>query len=260
MKPLNPAMNARSMQMLAQADLLLLVADLLDQPRRVADRLVPIGLGTQTELLQGAGWSDQPELAQALEQTLAELEAVDLDKRADAYTILFDGAIACPSDESMYVRRDKGAILADICGFHRAFGFKPVAHDHEKPDHIVAEIQFVAVLLAMFSQAIDRGDEPAAQVTQQALVDFTRDHISEWLPLFCDRLEQVANLPLYHHAPRLLRLSWQALMQSHDLPQPDQLAPGPDMADSGTPYECDMADGENAAVDLRVNGSPIAYS
>lgn len=254
---MNPTADSQALSMLAQADCLLLIADLLDQPHRVADRSPALSQEERNQLLTQAGWNDRPDLVRALDLACEAAASTPASLRADAYTVLFDGAVACPADESMYVRRDKGAILADICGFYRAFGFKPAAVNHEKPDHVVTELQFVAVLLVMLGGAIRSGDEQAARITREALAAFTAEHPSEWLPLFAGRLRQVAVLPFYVATAELLDVVWQTLLQTRQLPQPEPAAINLDPEDPGTPYECDMAESGDAPVGVSIGGIPI---
>ena len=59
--------------------------------------------------------------------------ATPVDDWIAEHNRLFEGGVTCPPNETAYVRRDKGVILADINGFYRAFGFEPAEDAARNP-------------------------------------------------------------------------------------------------------------------------------
>lgn len=246
---------------LAQADLLLLLCRLF-QPSEMSDRSrFIVGETDLTDLLKVAGLDDDPRLADALRRALREAQTVDPDAWGAEYTRLFEGATACPINETAYIRRDKGVLLADLRGFYRAFGFEPVAGCGEKPDHLITEFQYLALLLTMLWQARHEGLDEQVEITNKALASYVLDHLGEWTPLFHMRLASAAQLPLFEHAARAIELAWDGLSRIHGWAPsgaPSVILPLEDPADDGSPYECEMAADEAAgSVDLRINGRSV---
>lgn len=246
---------------LAQADLLLLTADLLQSPASVPRDRWLVEEADGDALLAAAGLGNDAALADALTQAIREAQRTPIDQFRDAHTCLFEGAVACPVNETAYIRRDKGVLLADIRGFYRAFGFEPNESLGEKADHVVCQLQFAAMLLVMRAQAIERGDHEAADVTCHAAASFAKDHLGEWINAFADRLAATTALPFYEQVAALVRSGWQAVANAQRWPVAAPAdAHRPELPEqAGTPYECDMADrADQAPVTLQVNGRPVS--
>jgi TorA maturation chaperone TorD len=246
---------ARVRQALAQADLLLLAARVLSSPSDARLNELRVSEADLRALIAGTGMRERPRLTDTLRACLDLAQSTALVDWRREYTRLFDASVACPINETAYVRRDKGAVIADICGFYRAFGFKPAETSGEKPDHIVCELEFAAMLLIMLAQACQDDDENAARITDDALRAFLGDHLAEWLTPFCRRLADATSLPLYVRAAMLLQSTWEAMAEALNLPISPPLwpgGPGPDDEGGGTPYECGMAEAEQ--------GQPIALT
>jgi TorA maturation chaperone TorD len=246
-----------SLALLAHADLFLLAAEAL-QPPAMASRPAA---ADERLLWQAADLARACGLAPADSATLAKVLSLLVDRAADQaadrapdrareYTRLFEAGGCCPPNETAYIRRDKGVLLADLCGFYRAFGFTPATASGEKADHIVTELQFVALLLVLAAQATaELAAEPTAgpeagraaaaehrEVTLAALAAFGADHLGEWLPSFVARLQTVTTDPLLWHTADLLVAAWRALGRQVSLPtyaaQPiHEPRPEPDTAD-----------------------------
>ena len=190
------------LRLLAQADLLLLLSGLL-RPPGAATAPAATEREELAALLAQAGLAAPGRLAALLADLLAraEREPVAL---AELQTALFEGACRCPVGETAYLRRDKGAILADIAGFYRAFGFAAAAGTGEKSDHLVTELEFVALLLVLRAQAMAAEKPEAEAVTRDALAAFAADHLGDWLPAFCRQLREMAPSTHYRRLARLL--------------------------------------------------------
>lgn len=175
--------------------------------------------------------------------TVAEhLPALDIRSWAEEHTRLFECTVPCPINEPGFVRRDKGAILGDIAGFYRTFGFRLAPSAHERVDHLVAELEFCALLLVMLATARRESDHGAARIARDALGSFASDHIGQWLPAFCARLKEETTLSFYRQLAALLGELWTGLSRYHQLPAPVELPTRAAFGDSGAPYECGMAE------------------
>lgn len=165
----------------------------------------------------------------------------------DEHTQLFETAGFCPPNETFFIRRDKGAILADVAAFSSAFGFEVASDLGEKSDHIVAELELLGLLLVKLARALDRGDDDAAQVTRDAVHAFMRDHLGDWLPLFCERLAATAQTGAYRDLARSLATIWDLMVGWHGLhiDTPLEVAMPPE--DGGSPYECGLIDSPDAS-------------
>lgn len=92
-----------------------------------------------------------------------------------------------PPYETTYTSRGSTADLADIAGFYRAFG---VHIERDKPDHLVAELEYLAYVTMREVHARQEGDQAHVEILSRARASFLRDHIGCWLDAFADRIEQ----------------------------------------------------------------------
>lgn len=96
-------------------------------------------------------------------------------------------------------------VLADIAGFYRAFGFQVAG---ERPDHIVPELEFMALLHVKEAYALASSDEDGARVCADARRKFVQEHLGVWLPRLSQRIdEQVPGSALAAIARSLMALS-----------------------------------------------------
>jgi len=161
-------------------------------------------LGLLRDLLADAG--DVSSLARLHE--LASVLPADLDDLAGRWVRWFDlGRVA--AYEGSNVPASAGGItprLADIAGFYGAFG---VAVSKERPDHIVAELEFMSVLL--LSEADARADRnlERSEIAADAARVFLRDHLGTWVTAWAARLGDIDELapwfPVAASAAELIR-------------------------------------------------------
>lgn len=228
--------------LLAQADLFLLLADLFRPPAHARPRLINLTADDLDDLVRVAELADAPDLLAGLRRVHQAWQEVSGADWSDEFHRLFEGAMLCPLNETAVIRRDKGAIIGDLAGYYRAFGWAPTAHSGEKPDHLVAELEFMAILLAMQARAVDLSQVEPEQVVRMALASFASDHAGEWLPSLCQRIEESSRVPLYAHGARALAAAWRAMASAHAW----DLAPTPaegaaPSAETESPYECAFA-------------------
>lgn len=129
-----------------------------------------------------------------------------------AYDRLFEasGGLACPPHEASLApdSPQEGLTrtfeMADVAGFYRAFGVE-VAPGGERPDHLVAELEFMHLLALKEAIASGEGDGgERASLCRDAARAFLHDHLSRWIPRFAERLEAVGGETPYAVAGRLL--------------------------------------------------------
>lgn len=100
------------------------------------------------------------------------------------YVRLFLGAAPCSLHETSWGdgRRAGGreAELADIAGFYAAFGFELSRDAPDLHDHLGAELEFAAALLAKEAWAVAQGLDGPRAVTREALARFLEVHLGRW--------------------------------------------------------------------------------
>jgi len=220
-------------RMIAQVDLLLLAARWLAPPAGERDVIERSDL---EELACRAGFAGGGVLWAAE----SALRRTATDRWSDEHARLFESAGVCPPNETAYIRRDKGVILADICGFYSAFGFRLADGGHEKADHLRTELEFTAFLLLMLARARAEGREEEAIITRDAVASFLADHLGTWLPLFAERLAGTTTLPFLRHLATVLGAAVDLVVTANDLPRPGETTVAPPEGDPGTPYECGL--------------------
>lgn len=138
-----------------------------------------------------------------------ELEDLpDHDDLAARWVRWFDLGRIAPYEGS---HRDVGAggitpHLADIAGFYAAFASRV---ERDRPDHVVAQLEFLALSLIAEAESSEHGDRDSAETAAGATRTFLRDHIGRWLGVWADRVESVDTLapwaPLARAAAALVR-------------------------------------------------------
>ncbi len=240
----------RQIRLLAQADLLLLIADLFRPPEKIKHPLDTLKKSNLKMLVDATGLKSKTKLVDQLHAAVKLARQANKDEWAGCYRLLFDSSMVCPVNEAGYIRRDKGSIIADVCGFYNAFGWTAAARTGERPDHLLVELEFAAMLLVMSARAETRGQ---TEVTEKALADFTRHHLSDWLLVFSDQLKLSTTYPLFVEAAELLAVVWPVLVKWHDW----TVDPAPPStvgiaAEPESPYECGAPD----LVTLETNTTP----
>lgn len=97
--------------------------------------------------------------------------------------------------------------LADIAGFYRAFGLEVV---DERPDHVVAQLEFLSMGLMAEAEANELDDAERAHAAASAVRGFLRDHVGGWIDAWAARVgavdETVPWAPYAAAAAELVRL------------------------------------------------------
>lgn len=145
---------------------------------------------------------------QAIETLPEELE-VALQALQVEYTYLFINAVPhvpAPPYASAYTGQGllMGVPAEAALVAYRLAGLALADDYRDLPDHVAAELEFLAWLGEQALAAQESGDEEQAGlhlVQQQA---FLSQQVQPWLPTFCQRVEQAARLPFYCELARLV--------------------------------------------------------
>jgi len=149
-----------------------------------------------------------------LREALAALERLEKACRRERgalpgeFTRLFLQNRVPPYETSYLPKGSTGHVrqLADIAGFYRAFGFRVQG---EKPDHLGAELEFMALLCIKEAHARLAGRQKGAETCAQARRMFWQEHLGTWLGPYRRRLEEEARHPAF---PALASLVWAVVM------------------------------------------------
>ena len=228
-----------STEHVAHADLLLLASRQLASPR--SPGAPPRGVNPHDAVRELAACARCPDLCDALCAVDAELCASNPRTLVMELARLFDGAVACPINETAYDRRDKGVIIADVCGFYNAFGFEPREGVGEKPDHLITELEFAALLLLMLAQAVEEDDSDRIEITAHAWRAFFEEHLGPWWPAFTARLAATAGLPILRSIAALHESLIAHIADRYGFAVAPLLS-ADTPADEGAPYECDFSE------------------
>ncbi|HUG32813.1 MAG TPA: molecular chaperone TorD family protein [Acidimicrobiia bacterium] len=96
------------------------------------------------------------------------------------------------------------ALIADIAGFYRAHGLRAGGEERERPDHVVTELEFMAVVAKKEAMAMQSGDMDNASVCRHTSAAFLRDHLGCWATAFGWRAATVSSSPWYAALGELL--------------------------------------------------------
>jgi TorA maturation chaperone TorD len=64
----------------------------------------------------------------------------------------------------------------------------------DRPDHVVAQLEFLAVTLLAEAEATEHGDPERADIAARATRSFLRDHIGAWIDAWAARVEAIDEL------------------------------------------------------------------
>lgn len=99
--------------------------------------------------------------------------------------------VECAYDEDAVAGR--GARLADIAAFYRAFAYPRFAEGAPAagtPDHVATELDFIAWLHLKMAHARHARLAEALAITDAARSAFLRDHLGRWAMAFFERLAE----------------------------------------------------------------------
>jgi len=170
--------------------------------------------GTKREVLQALRCLGLPSHDGAFSSIPQTTEVLEERNRLFGHTV----RSACPPYELEYGRGEvfqQSQSLADLAGFYAAFGYQSNGPLSERPDHLVAEWEFLSVLALKESIAQYAEQNESAQCCRDAQRLFLRDHAATWMPAFCARLRKSEPGPFFLAAVNLseaLLTSWCAAL------------------------------------------------
>lgn len=133
--------------------------------------------------------------------------------------------------------------LADVAGFYRAFG---MAVSGDRPDHIVAQLEFLALVLLAEAEAIERGDPERSQIAADATRSFLRDHVGVWIYAWAARVGEIDELaPWFPYAAAAADLTRSEAANRNVIPLCDGVA---------LPADAGVADDADAVIECGDEG------
>lgn len=173
---------------------------------QLSDAEASLELEAHSTIRELRAWVER--YAGAAEELLADLEV--------EYTYLFINAVphvpASPY-ESAYVGPGllMGEPVSQVLRAYRDAGLA-ISDDYEAlPDHIAAELEFMAYLIHQQAQAEQEEPEEAA-TWRERQHRFLEEHLLRWGPLFLDEVASSARHDFYRHLAGLL----EALLQAEE--------------------------------------------
>lgn len=116
------------------------------------------------------------------------------------YVNTFDINPGRPLYESAYTREDMCArdMYEDILRFYEHFDIKLNDKEKDFPDHIAAELEFMAFLTKKEADALERGKD--ANPYQLAQMDFLERHLSKWVDKLDAKIQKRVKEGFYKRA------------------------------------------------------------
>ncbi len=118
---------------------------------------------------------------------LADIPAREPQALERAWVRWFDQGRVAPyecSNRTTTVAGHTGP-LADVAGFYRAMGMKVTG---DRPDHVVAELEFASLVALAEAQARRDGEDERAEACAQLARTFVRDHLGVWIEAWALRV------------------------------------------------------------------------
>jgi len=144
------------------------------------------------------GYASSP-LASSVEQLSG---ATSLEELSTSYVRLFGHTArgAVPPYETEYGVQaifQQPRELADLAGFYAAFGLTLNPTQHERPDHISCECEFLSLLALKEAYALECDDSAMLEETRKATRLFLRDHLGRFVPSFATKLAREGKSGFY---------------------------------------------------------------
>ncbi|MBI4362784.1 MAG: molecular chaperone TorD family protein [Euryarchaeota archaeon] len=142
------------------------------------------------------------ELLEMLKNGLLALETAPppLDVLAQDYNRLFygPGRLLAPPYESIYrENRVMGETTMAVARCYAEAGVSASEEFRNLPDHVAAELEFMACLCAAEEEALKNGGEESATGALRRQHRFLAGHLCRWLPLFAARIASAPGSGIY---------------------------------------------------------------
>lgn len=149
------------------------------------------------------------ELTEAISKAPVSLPVPEPAALIPEYHRLFvgPGSLPAPPYESVYREgwRIMGEITLDAQRRYAEAGYALDPSFVELPDHVVAELAFMALLCDEEAKAWAAEDVSAALSWLEREKAFLGDHLTRWVPAFCERLLASTDAPFYRRLAVALR-------------------------------------------------------
>jgi TorA maturation chaperone TorD len=135
------------------------------------------------------------------------------EELACEYAALFIGpGEHIPPYESIYVPDSTGKVgyywgecTVDMKNWVEHYGLGISERFESLPDHISIQLEFMQKVIEQERLAWERGDTETTGRCIEVERTFFHKHINKWVPAFCDRVMQAANLDFYREVARLTK-------------------------------------------------------
>ena len=114
--------------------------------------------------------------------------------------------------ESVHHKRDDGQwgqlwgpTTAEVKKFIESTGLSYQSEYTGLPDHISVELEFMQQVLQRQEQAWEADDDETALLCLKNEKKFVDQHLSGWIPDFCEKVIEAAEMPFYREMARLTR-------------------------------------------------------
>ena len=136
-----------------------------------------------------------------------------LEDLAIEYTRLFlgPGKHISPHESVHHERKDGkwgalwGNSTVDVKKFVETLGLKYKEDDTSIPDHISVEMEMMQKLIEREQQAWGEGKKEEALYCLKAERMFVEDHLIKWVPKFCSKIEDEAEMTFYSEMAKVTR-------------------------------------------------------
>ncbi len=148
-----------------------------------------------------------PEMADAAGRMLAAFQEQSLDELLKEYSRLFIGPfqLEAPPFGSVYLESEgrlMGQSTAEVKRIYQECGLDISPDFQSPPDHVAAELEFVAYL---GWQEKGSQDQEQKRFYQEQRTLFVHRHIGHWFPLLAENIEKHTILAFYLELSRLTR-------------------------------------------------------
>lgn len=149
----------------------------------------------EAQILAPADTDDRGPLSRLMRRLCEAGEAGDVERLRRSYMRIFDPRRAPHPFEAEHCTehfRQRTDLLADLMGFYQAFAVCP---DHERPDHIACELEFVHLLSLKEARALRSGGDEQAAICASAREAFLAEHLLQWYEPIVEMIRQRATEP-----------------------------------------------------------------
>jgi len=105
-----------------------------------------------------------------------------------------------PPYESIYIGApDPLAAIASVADFYRQAGLSPMPGVDDQPDHLGAELRFLALLAKAEAEALNTGEQSDSDQYRMFRRSFLDRHIGTWVAEYCQALCEATEQPFYRN-------------------------------------------------------------